>query len=608
MRLQIACRRLPIVLLLMVPCLLPGIPSPQLRAEQRASWPSRSHPLVVGSVLEREDVSARTGVVGARRVEFSGLVERAASSPEESILLTRVPVGQGATADFHLQPFEVFTPDARLVALVNGVETLLPRPDVRLYQGRSLGRSEGSMFLSIEGDRVWAVIWHGETMMTYIMPLSREPGPVMEVLFPGDRLPPPAIDQPCQADLLPENLRYLQAFSEAADQLLSAASQDRLEADLMVDVDYGLYSRIFGRDVARASAYVANLYGAVSTIYERDTNVQLRISTLTIWTTPDPFSGPDSLTQLMSYRRYVSQTRSAVSRDLAQLLNDQPRNGGIAYEGTLCNMNYGYSVANIEGNVSFPANGYVWDINVVAHELGHGFGSPHTHCYSPPIDMCYGQEAYCYHGPSIPTRGTIMSYCHLTSAGMTLNFHSRVADVIRTRAEAAPCLEVIGSGPAEIAVDDGTFEAALGLQGGGTLYGVNRLTPARYPATLSEVAIFFLAGTDVKAGDTLTVLVGARTDGSTNLDGTTFRMLSASVQTPHGLNLYDVPDLTITSGDFIVGFRMTHGRRIYPFVLDNTPPSRRRSYISTDGVDFEIVDDRVPGSAGNFGIRARLAR
>jgi hypothetical protein len=189
---------------------------------------------------------------------------------------------------------------------------------------------------------------------------------------------------------------------------------------------------------------------------------------------------------------------------------------------------------------------------------------------------------------------------------MTLNFHPRVVSVIRAGAEAARCLDVMGSGQAEIAIDDGTFEAAVGQQGGGTLYGVNRLTPASYPATLSDVVIFFLAGTDVRVGDALTVLVGAKTDGNANIDRIALQMLPGSVQSLNGLNVYDVPDLTIQSGDFVVGFRMTHGRRVYPFALDSTPPSRRRSYISTDGVDFEIIDDRVPSSAGNFGIRARL--
>lgn len=43
----------------------------------------------------------------------------------------------------------------------------------------------------------------------------------------------------------------------------------------------------------------------------------------------------------------------------------------------------------------------------------------------------------------------------------------------------------------DLIIDDGTFEAAVGISGGGTAIGVNRLTPASYPATLTAVLVFF---------------------------------------------------------------------------------------------------------------------
>ncbi|MBI3949577.1 MAG: zinc-dependent metalloprotease [Acidobacteria bacterium] len=409
----------------------------------RSQSPGAS-PSSAWSMREGQDVSGELGIPGARTVR---LIRGETRSQDKPIVITQVPLGRGTTADFELEPFDVFTPNAWLVAMANGVETPLPRPTVRLYKGRSLDGSNGSMFLSINGSRFRAVIEHGGEM-TYILPSSGRRD-VFHIVIPGGSMPRPPIDNFCGTDLLAENRAVIDRFSEEVDQAFSTLTTTRLEADLMIDVNYSLYASVFNRSTTTATNYAADLIGAVSAIYERDVNVQLRISTLTIWTTQDPFNGTSSSGQLAAYRSYVIANRSGVSRDAAHLLaNGNVTNyGGIAYLDVLCNNSYGYGVSNIYGDAIFPAPGYEWDIFVVSHELGHNFGSVHTHCYVPPIDMCYGQEPGCYSGPPIATTGTIMSYCHLTSGGVILVFHQRCIDVIRPNAEAARCLTAVSTSP-----------------------------------------------------------------------------------------------------------------------------------------------------------------
>src|SRR5258708_865707 len=113
----------------------------------------------------------------------------------------------------------------------------------------------------------------------------------------------------------------------------------------------------------------------------------------------------------------------------------------------------------------------------------------------------------------------------------------------------------------ELKVDDGSFETAVGLTLGGTLYAVNRLTPPSYPATLTSVRLFFRHeqfGGGVAVGDPVDVLVAAHENGNDSIDLTQFQTTSTTIQAVGTFVQYDVPDITINSGDFLVGFKITH--------------------------------------------------
>jgi hypothetical protein len=161
----------------------------------------------------------------------------------------------------------------------------------------------------------------------------------------------------------------------------------------------------------------------------------------------------------------------------------------------------------------------------------------------------------------------------------------------------------------ELAIDDGSFENAIGLTLGGTLFAANRLTPPSYPATLTEVRIFFRReqfGGNVSSFDPIVVLAGPHPDGSDNIQLTQFQTLDSTVQALGQFSVHDVPDVTINSGDFIVGFRMTHIRNQFPIALDSTAPFIHRSYVSTNGTTFIHIEDAGLVLIGNFGIRAKV--
>ena len=165
---------------------------------------------------------------------------------------------------------------------------------------------------------------------------------------------------------------------------------------------------------------------------------------------------------------------------------------------------------------------------------------------------------------------------------------------------------VTQTGIPELAVDDGSFENAVGLAYGGTSWRVNRLTPTSYPATINAVGIFFPSGAGVSVGNPLNVIAGSNQSGSSSISGIVLRSTQATVQALDQFNIYTIPGVTVNSGDVVVGLQMNHAMGAYPFAIDLTPPSRGRSYRSTDGTTFATTDSA--GTPGNYGIRALLTQ
>jgi len=215
---------------------------------------------------------------------------------------------------------------------------------------------------------------------------------------------------------------------------------------LAIETDYQLYQK-FG-DVGATTTYVTQLIAAISEQYREDAQVTLSIAYLGVhstssdgWTTPD---GPGSTsTMLDEFKDAWDASGWPAAADLAHFISGANLGGGIAYVGALCNPFFGYGVSgNISGSISWAGwtgspGSNTWDFVVVAHELGHNFGSSHTHSYCPPIDHCY---ANC-DGTTTCGEGTIMSYCHACGgmSNIRIEFHPHIANVIRSGV-ASSCL------------------------------------------------------------------------------------------------------------------------------------------------------------------------
>lgn len=165
----------------------------------------------------------------------------------------------------------------------------------------------------------------------------------------------------------------------------------------------------------------AALMNQVAMIYE-SINVNLQIAEIYYWTTPSPYTG--------STREIISKLQESVARysdpsgDITLLLSGKGNGGRAASVGLLCEAN------------AVCYSGQNDDVYTAAHELGHLLAAHHTHACkwngnNTSLDGCGFNAGYGGCAGEDPIEGgTLMSYCHIRSVGINLNFHPQVAKVI----------------------------------------------------------------------------------------------------------------------------------------------------------------------------------
>ncbi|MSR28234.1 MAG: hypothetical protein EXS03_01500 [Phycisphaerales bacterium] len=351
----------------------------------------------------------------------------AALASEPHALLESLPLGPCESRSVVLHRVDPFAHAAALVVAGVGPEgrvaertvapppldcfvgTLLDDDDSRVLLSRGEGFLSG--FVVAEG-RTWVISGGG--------PGSE--GPL--VSYAMDKVPPgtfPVHPWSCEALVAPG------APGAGIPDGGIAFVEPCREARVAVETD-AEFLNLFGGNQASAMGYVGTLFAALTDIYSRDVNFRPGMCYLRLWETPtDPWNGTSTSATLYEFRDYWYFGMSMVERDGAMFLSGRGLGGGVAWLNAGCGENAYAVAANLAGSFPYPLvdnSGANWDILVVAHELGHNYGAPHTHNYNPPADGCGLNPQDC--SAADTNTGTIMSYCHTCSGGMTniqLRFH-----------------------------------------------------------------------------------------------------------------------------------------------------------------------------------------
>lgn len=354
----------------------------------------------------------------------------AALSTADWVLLKDFPIARGINVDLDLHRLEIFTPDAKVVRGTAMGDVPIARPEVQLFSGRVVGHAGSSAFISLapSGIQGWLSLG-GEDFI-----LSNGPNGAADdiVVFSPRRLPPSrrsASSFTCDAEKLrlPGRVLNVDRQGTPAPRGTQAGPSACRAATLAIETDYEFTGWLFGGDLGASGAYAATLIGAVSEVFMRDFNASLSISYLRLWDADvDPWDQGSTLDQLFQFQNYWNANMTGESRSVVHFLSGRGLGGGVAYLPGLCYPQYDYGLsANLSGYFPYPIenNSWAnWDLMVVAHELGHNFGAPHTHDMNPLIDGCGLGDC------SITPNGTIMSYCHLCANGLAdvrMEMHTR---------------------------------------------------------------------------------------------------------------------------------------------------------------------------------------
>ncbi len=401
---------------------------------------------------------ATTSLAQVQSVQISGaqieykMVK--AVAPGEHVRVENLSIPSGMV-DLELDRISILTADAQLVVgSINGFEELA-RPDVVMLTGIVAGEADSMAYLAISpyGTNGFVEL-HGVLTSISTGPYAQGKDllKALKSARMSDMIDPnaPAFCGYTQGDVALEPSGPAKEYPARTDRGVGSTCR---VAGIAIETDWEFTDRIFNGDTDASAAYLVSLMGAISEIYQRDMNVSLAIPFLRVWADDsDPYSvaAGDPLDLV---RNHWNGSMTGVDRALVHYFTgrtDTPY-GGIAYLSVLCNSNFGYGVsAYINGSFPYPLvdhNGGNWDVVVASHELGHNFGTGHTHNYSPQIDGCGSGNCALAFG------GTIMSYCHTCSGGMTnlvLEFHPRVIDTIIGYMDSNGC-DLIGEGVSAVA-------------------------------------------------------------------------------------------------------------------------------------------------------------